>query len=148
MGREYAKHKGFTLIELMVTIAIMAVIAAIAAPSFQNLIQKNQLKTEVSEFLDAINDAKYRAKTQGKTTILQIDSSSEDEDTIVWEPKSSSKVLFDDHGDDVITFLNNGQLVTEANNFPICISFTHKKSGDVMAVSLSKIGIITMRKNC
>ena len=142
------KQTGFTLIEVLVVIAMIAVIATIAAPSFQGLIQKNQLKTEVSNFLDAINDAKYRAKTQGKTTILQIDSSSTDEDTIIWEPNSSSKVLFDDHGDDVITFLSNGQLATEENSFPICISFTHKKSGDVMAVSLSKIGIITMRKNC
>lgn len=36
------KHKGFTLIELMITVAIVAVLAAVAYPSYQNAVVKNR----------------------------------------------------------------------------------------------------------
>ncbi|EOZ4902993.1 type IV pilin protein, partial [Acinetobacter baumannii] len=36
-------QEGFTLIELMVTVAVMAIIAMMAAPSFTQTIRKNEL---------------------------------------------------------------------------------------------------------
>ncbi len=41
------KHKGFTLIELMVTIAVMAIIAMMAAPSFTGMVRSNQLNGDL-----------------------------------------------------------------------------------------------------
>ena len=40
------KNKGFTLIELMVTIAVLAIVAMMAAPSFGDLIAKRKLDAE------------------------------------------------------------------------------------------------------
>ena len=57
-GSMQNKHKGFTLIELMVTIAVMAVIAAIAAPSFQAQIYNYELKKELNELASVLNEAK------------------------------------------------------------------------------------------
>ena len=36
------KHAGFTLIELMITIAIVAIIAAIAIPSYDNYVRETR----------------------------------------------------------------------------------------------------------
>ena len=47
--------KGFTLIELMVTIVVAAIIASIALPAFQNLIISNRLNTTATEMVDAIS---------------------------------------------------------------------------------------------
>jgi len=39
MGGAMQKNRGFTLIELMVTIAVLAIVASIAAPTFGDLLQ-------------------------------------------------------------------------------------------------------------
>ena len=64
------KHKGFTLIELMVTIAIMAVIAAIAAPSFQAQIYNYELKKELNELASVLNEAKASSKALNQTVSI------------------------------------------------------------------------------
>jgi type IV fimbrial biogenesis protein FimT len=38
------RHKGFTMIELMIVISIIGILAAIAAPSFADMIERNKLK--------------------------------------------------------------------------------------------------------
>ena len=48
------KEQGFTLIELMVTIAVMAIIAMMAAPSFGDMRDNQKLKLSVMEIKTGI----------------------------------------------------------------------------------------------
>jgi type IV fimbrial biogenesis protein FimT len=50
--------RGFTLIELMVTIAVAAVLVSLAAPSFQSLLQRNRATGVTNEFSTALAQAR------------------------------------------------------------------------------------------
>lgn len=56
-----ARHHGFSLIELMITIVVAAILLAIAIPSFRTLILSNELTTTTNEWVTAVNVARSEA---------------------------------------------------------------------------------------
>lgn len=57
--------RGFTLMELIVTLAVAAVFVAIAVPSYRATINRNSVATQVNDFLAALNYARSEAITRG-----------------------------------------------------------------------------------
>jgi len=74
------KNKGFTLIELMVTIAILAIIATMAAPSFGNLVSEQKLNGSIRELVLAVNQAKSQAALMKTTVALCLNRTNSDDD--------------------------------------------------------------------
>ena len=60
-------QKGFTLIELMIVVAIIGILAAIAIPQYQNYIAKSQVSRAVAE-LGSIKTAYEDCLNNGQTT--------------------------------------------------------------------------------
>lgn len=58
------KVKGFTLIELMIAIVVLAILIAIAAPSFTKQIQRNQMRSAMADFITAVAYARSQAVTR------------------------------------------------------------------------------------
>jgi len=60
-------QKGFTLIELMIVVAIIGVLAAVALPAYQNYVQKSQTSAALAE-ISAARTAYDVAFAEGKPT--------------------------------------------------------------------------------
>lgn len=71
MGRLDGLLRGFTAVELMVVIAIMAVLAALAAPSFQPLIEKWRVNDAREAMTSTLFLARSEAIKRGGNVVLQ-----------------------------------------------------------------------------
>jgi len=58
-------HSGFTLVELMITLAIAAILLTVGIPSFQNVLQNNRLATQANSLVGALNLARSEAIKRG-----------------------------------------------------------------------------------
>ncbi|HEY9771089.1 MAG TPA: prepilin-type N-terminal cleavage/methylation domain-containing protein [Coleofasciculaceae cyanobacterium] len=65
--------RGYTLPELMITLVIVGIIAAIASPSFIGLFSRIRLEGSLQQLLGAINEAQRLAMVRGKSCIINID---------------------------------------------------------------------------
>jgi len=63
-------NKGFSLLELIITIFIVAILLGTAVPSFTQSIKNNRLTTEVNELITAINKARQAAITEGTEAVV------------------------------------------------------------------------------
>jgi type IV fimbrial biogenesis protein FimT len=78
--------RGLTLIELMMTIAIAAILLAVAAPGFQQTLNGNRLSSAVNELASAINLARAEAVRQNRRGVLcrSVDGSACDGTNSSW----------------------------------------------------------------
>ncbi|NHC02900.1 prepilin-type N-terminal cleavage/methylation domain-containing protein [Acinetobacter sp. 187] len=67
-------NRGFTLIELMITIAILAILSAIAVPNFRITINSYQLNSHYKSLITVLGSARNQALTLKKEVIVQLNS--------------------------------------------------------------------------
>lgn len=64
------RYRGFTLIELIITVAIAAIVLAVGVPSFQTMMRNNRAATYTNEFMSALNFARSEAIKRGLSVTL------------------------------------------------------------------------------
>ena len=65
-------HRGFTLIELMITIAIAAILLTIVVPGFAGLVSSNRITTQTNELVTDLMVAKSAAVQRGVKVAICI----------------------------------------------------------------------------
>ena len=58
-------HPGFTLIEMMVVIVIVVILATVVVPSFTSSMEKAKLKTQMGDFVSALDYARSESIKRG-----------------------------------------------------------------------------------
>lgn len=97
------KIDGFTLLELLVTLAIAAIITTVGIPSFSGLIRDSRMTAITNDFMTAFNYARSEAAVQNKDVRLLSTSGSAGDWASGWEVRVDAN----DDGD----FTDSGELL-------------------------------------
>lgn len=65
------RSSGFTLVELMVVLAILAIVVSIGVPSFNTLIKNNRLSAASNDVVGALHFARSEAVRRGRAVGVQ-----------------------------------------------------------------------------
>jgi prepilin-type N-terminal cleavage/methylation domain-containing protein len=68
--------RGFTLVEIMVVVGILAIVLALGAPPFIQRLKKEPLRQAISDLQDGLDHARAQAILQGVTTEFVLNSTS------------------------------------------------------------------------
>ena len=78
--------RGFTLFEIMIVIAVMAIVAAIATPLLLSALPEMNLKSAARDIYSAVNETKAEALKRGVNV------------TLLFNPPANSYLIFLDNG--------------------------------------------------
>lgn len=87
MTHPIARSRGFTLIELMVTLGIGALVLSIGIPGFQGMVRDNRMVMHYNQFLAELNNARSEAVKRGVriTMCTRNEAGTECHDAPNWE---------------------------------------------------------------
>ncbi|MES9968646.1 MAG: GspH/FimT family pseudopilin [Candidatus Thiodiazotropha sp.] len=96
------KYQGYTLLELLVTLAIAAVLFAFVVPGFQSLSERNNVSTTSNELVSALLYARSEA--------VRI------EDTVTLTPEVDGWLVTTNNGEDIVDQTVGNENITLAEN--------------------------------
>lgn len=141
------KEQGFTLIELMMTIAVLAIIATMAAPSFTQMMAKQKLNSNSRELMATLSQARSQAVLLRSNATVNINPSTCTPSPTVYcwsaavgnrvtAPTAITQIVFGRDGG-----ISSG--LTADTDFVICNS----KAEMTRAFALTKMGTIYVKPN-
>lgn len=102
---------GFTLVELMIVIALLVIVALIAAPNFTDMIERNRLQSQAEELRSFLVYARGEAVTLRSTITVETD----DEEAWVIERGGTTIRQFE-HNPELATIRSSAETITFRGN--------------------------------
>lgn len=136
--------RGFTLIELMVTIAVLAIIATMAAPSMGQMLRKQNMNKSAQDLISVLNNARAKAALERREITVQLNTT-EIADTATqlnWMPSGKAALKVASPPVTSIVYLPNG-LVKDGTATDTSFTICDQSSGTLSkTVSISRMGTI------
>jgi len=155
------KKSGFTIIEMLITLSILAILLAIASPSFKNLISSGNMVSNTNSMIGAFNYARMEAIKRGSTVNVDQVGGDWTEGLVVWANTDAINAMSVDEilriwpsFDDVSTVSSvqttfSFNAAGEVNNSDILTVCDDRIGEEGMQVSILISGVIIAEKvNC
>ncbi|WP_077529111.1 GspH/FimT family pseudopilin [Vreelandella utahensis] len=65
------RQKGFTLIELMISVALLIILVTVAVPAFQGVVESRRITTKTNLLLSSVNTTRSEAIKRGEVVTLK-----------------------------------------------------------------------------
>lgn len=148
-----SRTTGFTLIELMVTVAVLAIMAALAFPSFQGTLRSNRIATTTNELLASVSMARSEAirSTRGGGVCSSADGKACGGDWnsgwLVWTDSNGNEAL--DDAEPVIRYVQpKARLLISGSDTPIAFDSRGRSASGEQEISLQPEGDIAEPARC
>lgn len=152
-----SKHnKGFTLIEMMVTVAVLAIILGIGVPSFQGLIERNRVSTATDRLLATLASARSEAIRLGQAVnVLRLGDTWQNgwevttgASTIRRESGVSPSIkIIDQNIGNAISFAANGNVPTLSGRSAVFTICATNSTARRRQISINERGHLSTRQN-
>ena len=131
-----AKSSGFTMIELMMTVAIGAIVLVLAVPSFRYVTNANRIAAEINGLLGDLQFARAEAIKEGRTvTVCQSTTGTSCTSTATdWQ---GGWIVFSDPAD--VGVVDAGEIILRVQK-PFSGTDTFSASNGVGAVTFNREG--------
>ena len=134
-ARHNRREHAFTLIEIMVVIAIMAIVVGFGVPSMTRAMKKDDLARAVNDIIEGAKTARDRAILQGVPWVLVIHESQVSVEAAPAELKPSTMAGVPDDSDPSATAKNLPTAPTLQSGFP-------RTFGEDVAIQLLDVNFI------
>nr|WP_227670716.1 prepilin-type N-terminal cleavage/methylation domain-containing protein [Psychrobacter proteolyticus] len=140
-----AAGSGFTLIELMVTIAVLAIIVSIAAPNISTQLANQRVKATAATLTNALKEAKVESVIRRQSIEFSIDDSNH---TLVVESGNSGEIASYSYSTKNIITTDKATVVfrpskrADAATYTICDSEKPSTSMQVIVTAIAGISTV------
>jgi len=137
------KQSGFTLLELMIVIAIVGILISLAVPSFREMIMNNRITSGANEFATAFSVARIGAIKRGSGTVIVADSSGTSSNE--WGKGFTVSVWDDANFDNVVDSAEIGVTLRQFQALNNDVSLD--SAGDITEISFLSTGAYNSASN-
>lgn len=131
-----AKVKGFTLLELMLTVTVAAIILGLGAPNMAEFIRNNRMTSSANDVLAALHMARTEAVKRRAWTVMCM-SANPNASTPTCTAAGRGWIVFVDDADPTASSANDGNLVVDADE---AVLLRHETAPDTITLTTAPNG--------
>jgi len=149
------QQRGFTILELMMTVTVAAILSTLAFPSFVTMTKNNRLTTQANDFILALNLTRSEAVKRGTSATITAETGGwtngwtvEDaagNDLRIGDALQNSMVLTNDNTNTVITYSSSGTAAGTPTAAPGNFDLCDDRTGEIgRQISISTTGRVSV----